>query len=246
MLRRPLFLPIATALVLVLITAIPARPQSAPGQGDARPEPGTIRVSGRATVTAAPDRAEVDIGISTQAAASREAVTANARAATAVMKALEALGTSVTVETIGYVVTPEYRRDEGRGAPKVAGYRALTMLRATVSDLPRVGEVIDTASKAGANEIGGVRFTLHDERAVQGKALGLAAANARAKAEAMASALGLRLAHVVSVSESEPSIRPMMQEARAFTAEAGAPAPPMQPGVIEVEAFVTLAIAIAR
>ena len=245
----PLRRQLAAASVMGLAMAMagpamaqPGPPTPAQRSGGGGTDPGTIRVAGRAIVTAAPERASVDIGVATRAPGSREAVTSNEREVSAVLRALQGMGEGVTVETIGYAVSPEYERDDRAGTTRIAGYRALTMLRATLRDLGRVGDVIDTATKAGANEVAGVRFMLQDEQAVRAKALREAAVDARAKAEALASALGVRLSRVVSASESEPTVRPM-RDVRALVAESEAAGPPLPPGALEVEAFVVLTMA---
>ena len=103
-----------------------------------------------------------------------------------------------------------------------------------------MGEVIDAALEAGANQLEGVSFELQDDLASRQAALRNAVAEARAKAEAMADALGVRLVSILSVNEGPVAIeRPMMEMARAASLQQGAPTP-VSPGEVSVAASVTI------
>ena len=107
-----------------------------------------------------------------------------------------------------------------------------------------MGDAIDAAAGAGANQIHRVHFTLKDRLAAQSQALREAATKAKSQAEALASALGLQVVRVLSVTESDSIVRPY-QEAMTFRADAARSETPIQPGTIEVHATVTLTVEIA-
>lgn len=217
----------------------------APGGAQVSQPPASIRAVGEATVSAKPDQVEIDIGVTTQAQFSREAATRNANLLSQVLKELETtLGTSATVETISYALTPDYRYPREGGKPTITSYTATNTVRVTLNGLTRVGDAIDAAAKAGANQIHRVRFTLKDDQAVQAQALREAAMRAKSQAEALASALGVKITRVLSATESEPMVRPF-QDVMTLRTEAASSATPIQPGTIDVRAVVTLTVEIS-
>ena len=205
--------------------------------------PPSIRTSGEAVVTAAPDRAQIDVGVVTQADTSQAAAAQNAQKLEATLARLRGLlGANANIKTISYSLTPNYRYPREGGEPTITGYTATNIVRVTLDELTQVGRVIDAATQAGANRIQSLQFTLRDERAIQAQALREAAANARRKAESLAAALDLRIVRVLSVVESSPVVVPLrdVAYARAETAST-----PIEPGTIEVRATVELTVEIS-
>jgi uncharacterized protein YggE len=206
-------------------------------------EPPSIEVVANATALAKPDQVEIDIGVTTQSSRSREAATRNAQAVASVHKALEReLGSAATMRTISYTLNPDYRYPGDGGKPTITSYTATNIVRVTLNDLDRVGDAIDAATTAGANQIHRVQFGLKDEQAVQTQALREAVLKARSQADALATALDVRVIGVLSVTESERIVRPY--DVMRLGAEASAQATPIQPGSVEVSATVTLSVEI--
>ena len=120
-------------------------------------------------------------------------------------------------------------------------YVARNTIEVRIDDLPRAGDVLDVAVQAGAASIGGIRFDLRDRAAAEREALRLAVADARARADAAASGAGRAIDRIVKIEDArEIAIiqpRPMMTMARA---EAPAAPTPIESGVIEIRARVTL------
>ena len=116
------------------------------------------------------------------------------------------------------------------------------MLHIKTGALENVGKLIDAAMQSGANTIQRLVFTLKDEQSAQLQALRLASVKAKAKAEEMANALGLKIVKVLSVTEGERGVRPIvMPQARTTQMEATAAAPtPVEAGTIEVRSSVSL------
>ena len=203
--------------------------------------PPSIRTSGEAVVTAKPDRANIDIGVVTQAATSQAAVAQNAQKLEATLARLrQLLGSSADIKTISYNVSPTYRYPKEGGEPTITGYTAQNIVRITLDDLTKVGNVIDTATQSGANRVQNLQFTLKDEATVQAQALRLAAVQARSKAQTLATALGLQIRRVLSVVESGSPIIPVRDVAYARVAEASQT--PIEPGTIEVRASVSYTV----
>ncbi|MFN2411723.1 MAG: SIMPL domain-containing protein [Pyrinomonadaceae bacterium] len=205
--------------------------------------PPSIRTVGEAEIAVKPDRAEIDVGVVTQAENSRNAVEQNARKLAATLARLRTLlGADADIKTISYSLTPNYRYPQTGGEPTITGYTATNIVRVTLDDLARVGNVIDTATEAGANRIQSLRFTLRDEKPVQAQALRDAALAARRKADALAAALNVKVVRVLSAVESGSPVVPMRDVAFA---RAEAASTPIEPGTIEIRASVTLTVQIA-
>lgn len=209
---------------------------------DKRPGPPSVTATGEAVITVEPDQAEIDIGVVTQARSALVATRENAdKLARVITEIKKTLGKGDEVKTASYSLTPNYRYPQG-GKPELVGYTATNILRVRTGTLANVSKLIDGAMRSGANTIQRLIFNLKDEQGAQLQALRLATQKAKAKAEAMAAALGLRVVTILSITESERGVRPVvMARARAAQMEALRAAPtPVEAGTIEVRASVTL------
>jgi uncharacterized protein YggE len=201
---------IATLLVVVLATAIGVvvgvTASSDNGPTNAPMPAQIITVSGGATVQTEPDKATVNLGVSTDAATSEEALKTNADKTDAVMKSLKANGVEdKDIQTTNVSLNKHYT---DRGTPKeVVTYRAETQITVIIRDLPKVGDVIDGAVAAGANNVRGVEFGLSSETAAKSDALKQAVDNAEAKARTLATAAGATLGPVVRIDEESYNVR---------------------------------------
>jgi uncharacterized protein len=223
------------SLFILMLFALPAAAQETNAK-----LPPSIRTNGEATVTAKPDRAEIDIGVVTQAETSAAAASQNAEALEATLKQLRGLlGSNADIKTISYNITPNYNYPTEGGEPTITGYTATNVVRVTLDDLTLVGRVIDTAAASGANRIRNLQFTLKDERTAQAEALRQAAVKARQKAETLAAALGLKIVRIIAVTEDSPGFVPVRDTSYIRTEAASTP---IETGTIEVRANVTLTV----
>ena len=205
----------------------------------------SIRVTGDARVSARPDRVQIDLGVQNQAPLSQDAAAANARQLDAVLTAVrKAAGPGAQLRTVSYSLSPNYQYHTSGGEPTITGYTALNVVEVTLDDLARIGDVIDAATRGGANRVQGIQFTVRDQDAVRAQALREAATRAHAEAEVLAGALNLRILRVLSVEESSPQIvpvRPRMAVARAAASTAEVPTP-VEAGTLDVSANVALTV----
>jgi len=119
---------------------------------------------GDATVSAKPERAQIDVGVLTQEKQSQNATTQNARQMDSVLAALhKLLGVDADIKTINYTLSPDYQYRPIGGKASVSSYTAMNVVRVVVDDLEKVGPVLDTATQAGANHVESVRlrFAIH-------------------------------------------------------------------------------------
>lgn len=160
-----------------------------------------IHVSGSGSASATANQAVVTLGAYTEDPSASEAVEDNAVLMTAVIAAIEDLGIPEDkIKTVSYSVSTDYDWELRR----VMGYRVTNMIQVEIDDLDLVGDVIDEATKAGANQVQGITFGLSDDIAegLQNEAYVLALQDARGKANLIADTLELEITGVLSVSES--------------------------------------------
>ncbi len=231
----------------LLVIALGCMNLTATAQEPARRIPPVVRATGQSMVDAAPDQAEVSIGVSNQQKTAQAAAADNANRTTAVVNAVKALiGHGDEVKTQQYSVNPAYSYPKPGGSPVIDGYNANNTVHVILHDLASVGKVIDAAMQAGATNVNGVNFTLKNDEAVRQQALSLAAQKARANAEAIAKALGLRVVGVLEAQSGEaavqPLYKPMMMAQRAMAAAAPTP---IESGSVSVEATVTVTLEVA-
>jgi len=160
-----------------------------------------ITVSGMAKITVNPDIAYVNVGVETDGKTAVEAGQLNAKKITDVLNAVKALGIeSKDLKTSNYYVYPTYSYDDQ--TPKLIGYKATNTIEVTIRDLTKVGTVIDTATKSGANVANGVTFGIIDESAPYNEALANALKNAQAKATSLANVIDIKLGKPSRISEN--------------------------------------------
>jgi uncharacterized protein len=230
---------------LLIVSLAAAAPLAAQAVGVPAATLSSIRVSGDARVSAKPDRVQIDLGVQTQAQLSQDAASANARQLDAVLAAVrKAAGPGAQLKTVSYSLSPNYQYHSGGGEPTITGYTAVNVVEVVLDDLARIGDVIDAATRAGANRVQGIQWTLRDQDAVRAAALREAATRAHAEAEVLAGALNLKILRVLTVEESSPQIVPVrvhMAAARASVSAAEVPTP-VEAGTLDVSANVTLTV----
>ena len=206
--------------------------------------PHIVRAVGNATVTAKPNQARIAVGVTTQTANADDAVREDAEKTQAVLSALKGLiGSNGTLQTTNYSVVPQYKYDQGQ-PPTITGYEANHTVEVTLNEITLVGKVIDAASKAGANGINRIEFTIKDDSALREQAIAKASGVARTNAEAIAKALGLTVLGVFAAETNEPgTIRPIMAP-MAKAMMAAAPATQVESGNVEVQASVTVLLSV--
>jgi len=194
-------------------------------------EPHTISVTGRGEVSCAADTAVFNATVETDAMTQEAAASENAARSKALRTALIAAGAEFDrLSTENYSVNPMYRYGE-KGKRTFLGYRVQNRLQIRVSQLSRVGTILDAAVKNGADRIDSVDFMNENKAVYRNRAYLAAGEDARKKAAAAAGALGMRLGRVLSVSEnsySAPRFRNNMLMAASMKAETADAATPIE------------------
>jgi len=194
----------------------------------------TIQAVGSATISATPDQVKVDIGVTTTGNTAQDASSQNATIMTAVLAAIrQVLGPSANIQTVGYSINPNYKPNTS--PPVLAGYTAINTVEVTSSDLNSIVKVIDGSSQAGATNITNLRFAISNDEAVREQALAAAAKQALAHAQAIAGGLGGHIGSVVTAQEGT-SVTPLTPGVASV-----ATSTPIEPGLVQVTATVTIA-----
>jgi len=232
---------IISGLVAVLLSAVSVLQAQTPTTGSTDTRRITrVLVTGDSIVTAQPDTATLIISVVTQAKRAIDAQQENAAKSDAVSRAVKSAIPAAEIKTSGYSVQPQrvYRENQ---PPTITGYETRNTVTVTLSDLKKVGTVIDAASQAGANDIGSVMFTLKQDRPARDQALSEATREAVSKARVIAQALGGRVVRIAEVQEEgfRPP-QPILQSEGLMRSAAKDMATPIEVGSLEISSRVQL------
>jgi uncharacterized protein len=206
-------------------------------------DPKTIVVTGSAELAAKPDRASINIGVDTSDKVTVKALEANNVLMHRVVDAIRGVGIpEAAMQTANFSITalhPPGKSDYDYDYSKTIGYAVSNTLIVTISDIDKVGGVIDAAVRAGANTSNSVVFEAKNQNELTDKVLADAVRNARHNAEVMAAAEGAKVGKVVSLANSTSCSPHFPASLRTGLAYAAAP-PPVMPGEVPISADVVV------
>lgn len=211
--------PLIAAATLVLALSGAARADT--------PTPPTISVTGEATVSATPDLAQIDAGVTNEAKTARDASSANNDAMGKVLLALKSAGIDPKdYHTAQLSLQPQSTSGRSANAPlQITGYRASNRVTVKLHDVTGIGAVIDALVAAGANDISGISFTVSNASKLLDDARSKAIDDAHRKAQIYAQAAGVTLGTPLSISE-EGTPGPIMYRRMAAPMAAATPIAP--------------------
>lgn len=160
-------------------------------------------VEGTGEVTAVPETALLNMGVSKQAATVEEAQTQVNEVINQITQQMTALGVEEkNIKTVNYSVNPNY--DFTAGTQKINGYMVNADVQVKIKPVDKANQAIDAATKAGATNVGNVQFVLDDEKRaeLEDQARAEAITKAKAKAESIAKTSGIRLGKLINVQEN--------------------------------------------
>ena len=201
-----------------------------------------LSVNGEGVVQVTPDMAYINIGVVTEDKDASVAQSENAKLMTNVKVAIMEAGIAEDdMQTMNYSIYKSYIYFDDKEREEV--YKASNTLKITVRDLDNLGNLIDVASKSGANQINSIQFTVADEEKYYQEALVLAMTNAEGKANAILGTMNKEAGMPVMISESSYGGEILRDTgAIAFSAksESANYSTPIQAGDIEVSARVAV------
>lgn len=194
--------------------------------------PPAISVTGEATVSAPPDQAQIDAGVTTDAKTAREAAEANNVTMGKVLAALKGAGIAEKdYQTSRLALSPQFANrgpsSSTNAPPSIIGYHASNRVTIRLHDVSKVASVIDVLVGAGANDIGGLNFSVSQASKLLDEAREKAIADARRKAEIYAKAAGVTLGAPLNIAEVGSAPVPVFR-AKMATAGFAAPTPVAQ------------------
>lgn len=225
----------------VLITALASACAAASPPGQDR-NFRTINVNGTGTVYGSPDIATADISVVTRNETVKPASDENTRLMTAVIAAVKALGVEdKDFRTSNYSISIEQKTNPDGSLSDKREYVINNTVSVTFRDLSKVGEGLQAAISAGANEISNITFGVEDTAKLAAEARNKAMADAQARAEQLAKAAGASIDKPYSISESFylPQAGAFKSNLGGGMVEAAAPVP-VQSGQISVQVDVSV------
>jgi uncharacterized protein YggE len=207
----------------------------------------TIAITATDSVIAMADVATVHVGFVVYGLDHDSAYAAGSKISNAVVDALKAAGVpadAIESENQSLAEVQGYQLNQLPDAEKAKRKWELTQSWTVRTNAADAAKVLDVAVKAGANQSGGIDWSLKDDNAMQAQAAGKALQRARAVAEQMAQGLNVKLGALLFASNETQAtpVRPVM----AMMAAKAAPAPPLaiNPRRIEKSATVYAVFAI--
>ena len=172
-----------------------------------------ITVNGSGTAYGAPDTAVLDLGMNFYHANVSEGMAVVDEVMQAIRAALLEAGVEQSdIRTTGLSVWREQQFDRD-GQPIGDRYNIWHNYNVTVRDPEQVGAVINAAVAAGANNIGGVNFTIADPSVLERSAREDAIADARERAEHLAELMGVTLGAPIAIAEGYQGYVPTVRSA---------------------------------
>ncbi len=160
----------------------------------------TITITGTGKVQGRNDVAMTTLGYSNTDKDVKVAQTNNAKVMNPIKEALKNMGIEEKDVTDQYSITPDYDYTQIKGQ-ELKGYRVWNSLSIKIHDLGMIPSVLNLAGKYGANEIGGLSFTIDDPENLKTEAREKAFADAKMKAKKLVQNLGVRLGGVITYNE---------------------------------------------
>lgn len=206
-------------------------------------------VVGSGTVYAQADIANITIGLKTETKkTAAEATKDSTEKMNEIVGAVKDLGVEEKdIKTTNYYLNPVYNWTEQKGQ-QLIGYEVSQNVTLKIRNLESIGDIIARTTEKGANQIGGINFTIDDEYELRNEARGLAIEKAKEKAQMIADESGMKLGKIKSVYEN--SYQPMMDYAYSNARKemasvemdqaAGISAPSIESGQNEIRVEVTL------
>lgn len=198
----------------------------------------SIKVTGHAVVTAAPDVAYITLGVETKSNSAASSSEENAAAVANVIAKLKEFGlTDSEITTSNYNIY-SYQDYDRITDPQtyVTVYYVRNQLNIKTNRLSEVGKIIDLAIRAGANQVQGIKFDLEDKSELQLLALKNATKQAAAKAKAIAEAANVEIASLINVTEEYEYYAPYTEVNMFRSAAAGIADTQINPSDVEVTA----------
>lgn len=161
----------------------------------------TITVSDQAEVYAQPDLALAIFSVKTEKKTVTQAMTENTEKMNEIIDFIKETGVEEKdLKTTTFNIYPRY--DYVRGIRILVGYEVTQSLQTKIRNLEKIGQIIQGATDAGANQVGDLQFTIDQPDEFKKQAREEAIKKAKDRAEEIADQLGINLVRITNFSES--------------------------------------------
>jgi uncharacterized protein len=196
--RKNLIVVVSVLVVAALIAG--CTPTVIERSSDGQPTERTIAVNGTGNIYADPDVAYINIGVHTQNADPKTALSSNTTQVQAVINAIKAIGVvEKDIQTSNFNVYPSVQYGPN-GETLDTLYMVDNTVYVTVRDLTKLGEMLETVVSSGANNINGITFDILDKNALASEARKAAVEDAQKQAQDIADAAGVQLGELMYVN----------------------------------------------
>lgn len=237
---------IASILVLAIsISACGATPTQSNNQ-----QIRNLNINGNGSQAIAPDIAYVNVGVHTETKTVQASVTQNNTESQKVMTALSDMGVKAEdLRTSNFSIYSVQKYDDNTGELLGTYYAVDNNVIVTVRDLTKLGSLLDSAIKAGANTINNVQFDIADHTEALKAARAEALSNAIKQAQELADAAGVKLGDIQTIYYYDYVPTPAQPVYMNYgKGGGGASAPqaevPINPGQITITATVSIVYAL--
>ncbi len=168
--------------------------------------PGTIEVTGEATITAEPDIAIVNLGVTAKHKKAQMAMEEVSVAAREMLELLREHGVDGRdIQTQRLELNKDFfwhlQQRKLKNAAKAQLFEAANKITVKVRDLNKLGTIMQAALDAGANSVSNVQFGVDETEKLEAEARSAAASDAHARAKLYAEGVGVVLGRIVSIRE---------------------------------------------
>jgi len=210
----------------------------------------TITVSATGEIYTKPDLTLTTFSVVNEAKLVSEALAENTKKMNAIINFIKAQGVEdKDLKTTNFNISPryEYRKEETEIYPYPPGKRVLVAYEVTQSlqvkirDMTKIGDILQGATDAGANQVGDLQFTVDKEDEFKKQARNEAIEKAKVKAKELAAQLGVNLVRITNFSES--AVLPYfygLEKAVAPAGIGGGEIPQIETGENKIEVTVTI------
>lgn len=192
-------------------TVLASLPAGTVVRGDEHVERPSISVSGTGRIAAAPDVAEIQVGVRSQGETASKALQANNETMNKLFAVLKERGIAAKdVETSHIQVSPQYSQPPHRPnpngnqdefIPRIVGYRVDNTVQVTSRKINALGALLDALVDAGANQVHSIAFRVDHPEKLLDEARRRAMADAKRKADLLAGEAGVVVGYPTKITD---------------------------------------------
>jgi len=199
----------------------------------------TIVVSGTGEIMAKPDIATFTFTVDETAPTASAAQKLATDKSNKVLAYLKQAGIAdKDIQTNDYSSNPKYEYVNGvcndysctPSKQNLVGYEVTQSVSVKVRDISKAGDILSGVGEFDVQNLGGLSFSLENQKALEKQARQMAIADARAQAESLAADLGVQITRIVGYSEQ--GNYPIVYAAKAMMLDSAAGAPAAAPAPV--------------